>query len=199
MSRYWIAGALAVGALSAPAGAEPAGPPAPSSGVRVEVITGYDDTIFDVTEDSKGLLYGVGLGYDFRLGNKVRFGIEGEAGDSTAKACQSSLFFAGDRLCQVARRDLYAGGRLGMIVGKRNLVYVKGGYSNYRLHSSYVAPAGAPVGSVSGTGNLDGLRLGGGAEIAVGRRTFIKAEYRYSHYETDLDRHQGVLGFGFRF
>ena len=48
---------------------------------------------------------------------------------------------------------------------------------------------------------LGQVRLGLGAEFALSRRTFVKAEYRFTNYEfsSGFNRHQAVMGFGFRF
>jgi outer membrane immunogenic protein len=201
MLKHMIAAALAAGLVAAPALADPAGPPAPASGFRVEALAGYDTSVFPgLLKDPEGILYGVGVGYDFALGNKVRLGLEGEASDSTGRSCLSSLIAVGDRLCTESGRDLYAGARLGLLTGKSTLLYIKAGYTNYRLSTEYdPGPSPSTIGLSSGAGNADGLRAGVGAEFALGRRAFVKAEYRYSQYENDFDRHQGVIGLGLRF
>ena len=47
--------------------------------------------------------------------------------------------------------------------------------------------------------NADGVRVGAGAEYAIGPNSYVKAEYRYSNYEGGFERHQALAGFGFRF
>jgi len=53
--------------------------------------------------------------------------------------------------------------------------------------------------------NLDGFRVGAGLEYNISPTTYVKGEYRYSHYgdvdgyDIDLDRHQLVGGVGIRF
>jgi len=103
---------------------------------------------------------------------------------------------ADPRLCLKSGRDLYAGGRIGTVLGGSTLLYAKAGYTN----------AQAKLTSDDGTGqitldksNLDGVRVGAGVEHAVGPRSYVKAEYRYSNYEAGVQRHQGMAGFGFRF
>jgi outer membrane immunogenic protein len=104
-----------------------------------------------------------------------------------------------------AGRDIYVGGRVGFAAGSRALVYGKAGYTNLKLDASLSDGFDEFVGS----DELDGFRLGGGAEFLFGTNTYGKVEYRYSKYdgyedddafgEIDLDRHQIVAGVGFRF
>jgi len=68
------------------------------------------------------------------------------------------------------------------------LAYAKGGYANGRFDSS----AGDRY-----TG--DGFRIGGGAELAVTDRQFVKAEYRYSDYGRRARGQSWVIAIGTRF
>src|SRR3712207_1546046 len=74
-----------------------------STGLRVEGLLGYDSASFDSVRNGNGLLYGVGVGYDLGSG-RMRFGVEAEASDSTAKDCQQ---FTATRVCSEMGRDLY--------------------------------------------------------------------------------------------
>jgi outer membrane immunogenic protein len=170
--RIVLAAAFLAAASATPAFAQ--GTPAPFSGGHIEAIGGYD-SISGGGDSESGVAYGVGAGYDFRAGGAV-FGIEAEAADS-------SVSDAGVN----AGRDLYIGGRAGGVVGNNVLLYVKAGYTNARA-------------SAGGFGvNFDGVRAGAGVEWMVGPHVSIRAEYRYSNYEQDLSRNQGVVGLGFRF
>lgn len=80
------------------------------------------------------------------------------------------------------------------------LLYAKAGYTNMRETRTSIGPiVGLPPLVVRR--EYDGLRLGGGAELALGRSLFVKAEYRFSTYEAQrsFEKHQGVLGLGLRF
>jgi outer membrane immunogenic protein len=191
--RKYVFAALVAGALAAPAMAQDK---APFTGVRVEGLAGWDRPNVSGVKDN-GVVYGVGAGFDFQAGGAV-LGVEGEASDSTSKKCVGGFVVSGDRACSNAGRDLYVGGRAGAVVGSNTLVYAKAGYSNARVTSNYTGVAGGPA-SFRLSENLDGLRVGGGIEHAVGRNAFVKAEYRYSNYEHDVERHQVVAGFGVRF
>ena len=207
MSRQFLAAAgvmLAICPVAASA-EDPAGPgspesastdaPAPvSTGFRVEGVIGYDAAAFDSFSRGDGLLYGLGAGYDLAVG-RMRFGVEAEVTESTARDCFALAGLPGNA-CFRASRDLYAGARIGVVVDRGVLVYGKVGYTNFLENVSIPFAGGIAVNP-----DFDGLRLGLGAEIAISRRTYVKVEYRYSNYEwsQDFDRNQGVVGFGLRF
>jgi outer membrane immunogenic protein len=172
--RTIFSAALLAAASATPAFAQDAAQ-APFAGGHIEAIGGYD-SISGGGDSQSGLAYGIAGGYDFRSGNTV-FGFEFEAAESTT----------GD-LGVEAGRDLYAGGRVGVVVSPTVLVYAKAGYTNARA-------------SVTGLGgaNFEGIRAGAGVEILLGSNFSIRGEYRYSNYEADLSRNQGVVGLGFRF
>jgi outer membrane immunogenic protein len=191
--RKLIVAALAASTLATPALAEGRGP---FTGVRVEGLAGWDRPQAN-GDHADGVAYGVGAGFDFQAGGAV-LGIEGEASKSTAKECIDSFAIAGDRLCSKTGRDLYVGGRVGGVVGRATLLYAKAGYTNARSEATYNSNlAGSAI--ARSHANLDGFRVGAGVEQAVGRKAFVKAEYRYSNYEQGVDRHQVVAGLGIRF
>lgn len=191
MRKLIFVASLAATALAAPAMAQER---APFTGVRVEGLAGWDRLQAQGHDD--GVAYGVGAGFDFQAGRAV-LGIEGEASDSSTNECAGGTLVANDRLCANAGRDLYVGGRVGAVVGSSTLLYAKAGYTNARMKLNYTTPTG--VGNFNLHENLDGVRVGGGVEQAVGRNAYVKAEYRYSNYEQGFERHQVVAGFGFRF
>jgi len=200
LRRFLIAAGAALTAFAGAASAQdtpaPAPAPAPvSTGFRVEGLIGYDDAGFDSVIRGDGMLYGVGAGYDFALGG-IRLGVEAEASESTARTCVPLTGLSGD-VCLRAGRDLYLGARFGAMVSRGVLLYGKAGYTNFRENASF-PPS---VGSIETHANANGLRFGLGAEFAIGRRTFVKTEYRFSNYEnaSGFERQQAVIGFGFRF
>ena len=180
--RILIAAALATTALASPAVAQEQQPGA-FQGAHIEVIGGYDLLSAD-GEEASGGLYGISGGYDFQRNNVV-FGIELEAAESTGDVCEAGI-------CLDASRDLYVGGRVGTVVSESALLYVKAGYTNARFE---LDPA--VLGDSDTT--LDGIRGGVGIEWATGTPVVARIEYRYSNYENDLSRHQGVVGLGIRF
>ncbi|WP_129793602.1 outer membrane protein [Sphingosinicella sp. CPCC 101087] len=193
MRKYLFAMILATTAAT-PALAQDS---APFSGLRTEGIIGYDTT--DVEgENSDGITYGAQIGYDVQTRGAV-FGVEGEIADSTIDECVQDVDVTGDQLCVEAGRDLYIGGRVGAAVSPRVLVYGKAGYTNARVRTDYEDGTDSDTLDFSVGENLDGVRVGGGVEFAVGPNSYAKTEYRYSNYEQGFDRHQVVAGFGFRF
>jgi outer membrane immunogenic protein len=191
MLKYCLAAALAAAGVASPVFAQDAEPaaagPSQFSGFKAEAVAGISEEIF----------VGGGLGYDFQKGNFV-FGVEGEATTSVGKDCEVLMSNIQDRLCLKLGRDLYAGGRIGMVLGRGALLYGKAGYTNLRLKDTY------DPGTSGGTGfeftrHLDGVRVGAGIEQKLGGSAYVKGEYRYSNYESNNWKHDGLVGIGFRF
>ncbi|HEX8191383.1 MAG TPA: outer membrane beta-barrel protein [Allosphingosinicella sp.] len=196
--RKLILAALLTGATAVPAFAQDTTDTGRFSGVRVEGIVGYDTTKDD-GEGQDGVVYGVGVGYDVQAGNLV-FGVTGEASKSTIDGCVAGAVVTGDELCIEAGRELSIGGRVGVVAGSNALLYAHAGYTNARVDVDYTpATVGGANPFANQSNNLDGVRVGGGVELGIGRNAFAKAEYRYSNYEQGFDRHQVVGGIGLRF
>lgn len=199
MRTLMLTTALVLAGTAAPAMAQTA---APFEGPRAEGIIGWDKVKDQSTDSSSsdGLVYGGAIGYDFRSGSMV-FGPEVELTGATTDTRTPNLLVAGDQLKVDAGRDIYAGLRVGAVLGESTLLYAKGGYTNARVNYDY------SVGSttVSDHDNLDGWRLGAGIEQNLSSNLYVKAEYRYSNYnkldgyDIDIDRHQVVAGIGMRF
>jgi outer membrane immunogenic protein len=187
-----LAAPLALAIAAAPAAAQTG---QPFTGLHVDGIAGWDEV--QNHGHNSAFMYGVGGGYDMGFGNGVIAGIEGEVADSNTKSCFGAKTAADPRLCAKAARDLYVGGRIGKVVaGGRALIYAKAGYTNARV--KLTENDGDGQFTLDHT-NLDGVRLGVGAEYALTGNTYLKAEYRYSNYEQGFSRNQLVGGFGVRF
>lgn len=215
--RKLLLASLAASTIAVPALAQDR---EPFTGPRVGVIAGWDGLRPGSTEDSDirgddqsadGLLYGADAGYDIAL-NGIVIGAEGEISGSTGKVNNNPVdpnAFGYGRV--KAGRDLYIGGRVGVLASPTTLVYAKAGYTNARLDLTRND-------TVTETGRsfiLDGYRLGAGVEKQLGPKTYAKIEYRYSNYgdarlqfpngnntnnfSVDTDRHQVAAGVGFRF
>jgi outer membrane immunogenic protein len=191
--RKIILTALLAGVVATPAFAQTA----PNTGLRLEGVVGYDRAGVPGGK-SDGVTYGVGVGYDMRVGGAI-VGIEGELTDSTVDECTSDFLQVGDQVCAELGRDLYVGARVGAPIGRSSLVYAKAGYTNARAGVTYEDGTAGTALDFATRENLDGFRLGAGAEFGIGPNSYLKTEYRYSNYEQDFDRHQVVAGFGFRF
>lgn len=186
--------ALFGAAVAAPTYAQTAPPP---SGFRVEAVGGYDLT--KINGDTGGAVFGLGAGYDFRVGRRGSLGIEAEASDSTLDGCQLNLAQPGDSICTSAGRDLYVGARAGIWVGNTVQLYARAGYTNARFRTVYDDGVAGTAGDFAFSQNLDGARIGAGAQLRLGQRAYLGAEYRYSNYEGGGDRSQAVGTLGFRF
>ena len=175
MTRITLLAATAAAfAFATPAMAQDA--PAAPAGFRIEALVGWDHPGIDGFH-ADGVLFGVGAGYDVPVNRSVSLGLDVEASDSTAKKDGVST-----------RRDLYAGGRVNVAVSPRANLYLKGGYTNARLHIEDL-----------GSANGDGFRIGAGGQYTVSGKTYVGAEYRYSNYEANFERHQVALTLGTRF
>ncbi|HEX6376732.1 MAG TPA: outer membrane beta-barrel protein [Allosphingosinicella sp.] len=187
MKTYLYAlASVAVLAAAAPASAE---------GFRAEVHGGWDQARADGDGDS-GLVYGIGAGYDIALGEKAEIGLDLSADLSSMKECERSVILVNDEACLRAGRDLAAAVRVGYKVAPRGTLYALAGYTNARFRFDYTTPAGV---TTRVSDNLDGFRLGAGYQQGFGERMYGKVEYRYSNYESDITRHQVLLGAGVTF
>ena len=197
MRKTLIVAALLTGAMATPAIAQD---DEGRGRFHVGAIVGYDIVDSDVG-NSEGVTYGITAGYDFALGRNVYIGPEVELSSSSVDECASGINRAGDLLCLDAGRDIYVGARVGTRVGSaRNVfLYAGGGYTNAEFHATYDANLPGNTDDFDVTEEVDGFRLKAGAELDIGRNAFVRAEYRYSNYDGDFDRHQAVAGFGFRF
>ena len=188
MIRYIVGPVLASAiSISTPGLAQDAGPPGDFTGVRVEALVGYDES----------LTYGGAVGFDFQSGRAV-FGVEGEYLESSEEECETTVVPAGGRICAFGGRDIYLGGRIGMAVAPGTLLYGKAGYTNIRL-GTFLDNGTSGGNNIIFSEKLDGVRVGAGVEHKIGRNAFIKGEYRYSDYEGGNRKHDGVIGLGFRF
>ena len=188
---YPLLAVTGLSAIAAPAVAQQTS--APFTGLHVEGIVGGDRVQNGGHSDD--VMYGVGAGYDVQMGGAL-VGIEGEISDSNNKQCVGARTAADPRLCAKAARDLYVGGRVGKVIGGRTLLYAKAGYTNARFK---LTDDDGTNQITLGRTNLDGARVGAGAEYALGSNSYVKAEYRYSNYEQGFERHQVLGGFGVRF
>jgi outer membrane immunogenic protein len=188
MRAYMLAltAAVAVAAIASPAAAE---------GFRAEIHGGWDRVNAEDVGDS-GVVYGIGLGYDMKVGQRAFVGADFSIDDSSQKECEGSALVNNDELCIRAGRDLAAGIRGGAMIGQRGKLYALAGYTNARFKTAYTTPAGVTTRDAA---NLDGFRLGAGYQHQVAGNAYGKVEYRYSNYEAGIERHQVLFGVGVEF
>lgn len=189
--------AIAATILATPALAQD-GPAPPIGGFRVEAVGGYDSA--EVNDDNDGgVVFGLGIGYDFQVGRRTLLGLEAEATESTNDGCVTDLFQAGDTACARLGRDLYIGTRAGVMVARNVQLYARAGYTNARFRVDYEDGTAGGASDFSFSENLDGVRVGAGAQLDVSRNAYLGGEFRYSNYEQGSDRGQFVGTLGFRF
>jgi outer membrane immunogenic protein len=201
--RKLMLAALATSAAIAAAVPASAQTAQPFTGLRVEGLIGYDSLNDRQGQDkssSDGVLYGAAIGYDVPAGPVV-LGAEGEISGSSSDTRSNGIRVPGDEFRLGAGRDLYAGARVGYVISPVAMGYVKAGYTNAKFDARYTAAGITNVNSQE----VGGYRLGAGLEYAISPNTFVKGEYRYSHYD-ELDgvginpnRHQLMAGLGLRF
>ena len=191
MRKIFAAVVLSASALAAPALAQER---APFTGPRAEAVVGWDRIQADGGHQD-GVSYGGQVGYDFQSGLGL-IGIEGEATGSTTDACDGAGSVANPNLCVKAGRDLYAGARIGTVIGGNTLLYAKAGYTNARVR---LTSSDGTTTTTLGGRNLDGVRVGAGLEHKFGGNFYGKAEYRYSNYQQGVSRHGVRAGVGVRF
>ena len=193
MTKFLVSVAVSAIALSAaPAAAQTVTAP---QGGRVEAVVGYDALRVDLEDfginDSlkdNDVFYGVGAGYDFAVSPGLSAGADVEYTGSRNRAD----FDDGEENAEISTgRDIYAGGRLTVPISDAANVYAKAGYTNLKINGE--------VNGVDDSVELDGYRVGAGAQFRIGGNAYIGGEYRFSDYEDDVSRHQVALTLGTRF
>ncbi|MEM9086227.1 MAG: outer membrane beta-barrel protein [Pseudomonadota bacterium] len=192
------------------------------TGFRVEALIGYDsteagssapdDNLPTGEESVDGVFFGIAAGYDYDFG-KIVLGAEAEASFTSADSEFPTGSFEGLGAGELSSEgEIYFGVRAGAKVTKNALLYIKGGIVNSRIDLESTVDGTAIDDDV----DLNGFRLGAGGEMMFTANWFAKVEYRYSNYEEgevdfggdvpdsprfdiDTDRHQILVGVGYRF
>lgn len=166
------------------------------SGFRAELLGGYDDDGF-----SSGLLYGGRIGYDFAVGKRFLLGVDGELNDVDTHRTLS--ISTQPRLRANDGPDFYLGGRVTFALSSRFRLYGGAGYTRQKqgvfVQTAVTPPPFGTIGVRRFT--LDGYRLSAGAQLLLGKRAFLGAEYRGSIYEDFGSSHRDQLvgSLGIRF
>lgn len=177
----------------------------PFTGPRVEANIGYDNVHSNgvpaelATVD--GLRLGAAAGYDLALASKVRAGVEAGIGFSVADTTRANFASptATDSFRLSNGRDIDVSLRLGYLVAPKTMIYAKAGWANSVARVRVDHKVGNAVTTVRDSGVENGVRFGGGVEQMLGDHAYAKAEYRYTAYGEGVNRHQALVGFGYRF
>ena len=169
---------------------------AAAPGFRAELLGGDDDDGY-----SSGLLYGGRIGYDFKIGDRFLLGVDGEINDvdthRTLSLGTQPPLRANDG------PDLYVGGRVTFALSSRFRLYGGAGYTRQKQAVFVQTAVNPPPFGTLGVERftLDGYRLSAGAQLLLGKRAFLGAEYRGSIYEGYGSSHRDQLvgSLGIRF
>jgi outer membrane immunogenic protein len=147
------------------------------TGPRAELTLGVDDVTSGV--DATDVAYGVALGYDLQLKNKLVVGVEAAAGNVFDKR----------------ETDLSVAARVGYALNDNVLAFGRVGYTNLERPQTKCACTS----KLRATKNAEGITVGGGVEVAVAGPFYGKAEYRYTDFDGKLARQTATVGVGLRF
>jgi outer membrane immunogenic protein len=164
-----------------------------AGGFRLEALFGIDSLKAEYEEgegrkSEGGIFGGAAIGYDFPMGTALSVGADAEftIGSTDTNIDEGRL---------KAKRDFYVGGRVTGQVSETIALYGKLGYTNQRIQFETEDEDE----ELTLAGNLDGIRAGAGIRFSSDNNAYYGLEYRYSNYEADVDRHQGVLFIGYKF
>jgi len=142
--------------------------------------------LFNGSGSADDFLGAVAVGYDMSMGNDLIFGV---FGDFTFGEMSDRFVDSGGIALRASYDDVWAvGGRAGYVVNKDTMLY---GTIGYTQADFTISNAGGSI-----QDDLNGYFLGAGLERKLCDNLFLKAEYRYSHYEDTNDREIVVGGGG---
>lgn len=152
------------------------------------------DVVSAEGESEANIGYGATVGYDMPISNGMFVGVQATYADSETKRCERD----GDtKACLEAGRDVAILARVGTRITDKSSFYLMGGYANARAEvNAYVDDVDGVAGIRT---DLDGFRVGAGYQYDLNEKFFVKAEYRYSNYQSDVSRHNGVIAIGAKF
>jgi outer membrane immunogenic protein len=230
--KYHLMIAAAVAGLSAPAYAQDV------SGFRIEARAGWEqaganatvpnpdydeedetsEEFLTASENDSGITFGGEIGYDVLLGSSFVVGAYAGADISDTSVC--SELVEDDLACTGIDRTFTLGARAGVPLGETSLLYLKGGYSNGKIKTTYDADVTdnddeEPDAIAQFSESQGGYHLGGGLELGLSGGFYGKVEYTYTDYgsrsyllgdedgdpalEVGASRHLVVAGVGLRF
>lgn len=163
------------------------------TGFRFEARAGHDSFSADVTmtgpapattthsaESRNGKIgYGAEIGYDRQLGPIV---IGAYAGVERSNTSDCFAIVGNDVGCIDSGRNIYAGGRAGVVIGRNLLIYGRGGLSRARYSLSYAPTTTTPSQYVIAD-SARGTFYGGGVEMAFTRNFYGHVEYIRTRYD----------------
>ncbi len=161
-------------------------------GIRGEVRVGYETpTISDsgtVAKIGSAVSGGGEIGFDLKAGKSVVVGPYAVYEFSSVKLCDGPD-------CLKEDGNLGVGGRLGVAVSDKVLLYAKAGYARISFTVS--------SGTVTGATSKDGVQGAIGANLNFGKNFYGLVEFNYADYGkffgVNLQRRHVAAGVGLRF
>ena len=213
-TKYWEDSLRKIAAITAVSAAALLASPAAAQvvpGPRVEILGGWDNVKVDTDQfdgaldflpendlSDEGLVYGIGAGYDFAVSPSIALGadLEFTKSDTDLTVTDEDAF----RYRAKGGRDLYVGARATMALSNTINFYLKGGYTRFRTKQSVydATDPSDPILLASDSETFGGWRVGAGLQFTNGI-FYAGPEYRYSHYQDGLRRHQLVAVAGIKF
>lgn len=193
MTKFFAAAAATILLAPVSAFAQDEAPAHDFAGPRIEARLGYETpTVSDgsggIWKIGSAVSYGGEIGFDIRAGKNVVVGPYANYEFSSVSLCD-----AGDCLNETG--NLSVGGRLGVVVGTKTLVYAKAGYASITLE--------AKSGSLSESESKGGVQGALGVEIGLGKSAYAFVEGSYADFGTfysiNLQRRHVAGGLGIRF
>lgn len=190
--KYCLAAFAAIACMPGIAAAQTADTTPHFNGLRLEARLGYETpTVSDsgnVFKIGSAVSYGGEAGFDVRLGRNVVAGPYAVYEFSSVKVCDGADCLSEDG-------NLGIGGRLGVAVSPRVLVYGKLGYARIRFTAS--------SGGLTGSDSADGVQGALGLNVNLGSHVYALAEVNYADYGRlqgiNLQRRHVAGGIGVRF
>lgn len=153
---------LVAAGFAAPASAQEDGS---FTGPRVEAIAGWDNFSagHGESDSEDDFVFGGAIGYDYQMQNIV-VGAELELTGAGTSSTVRSYMTPSDLFRVEADRDIYIGARLGYAFTPQFLGYVKAGYTNLRIESTYI-PSVPGRNTIDDAADSDGFRAGPGVPL----------------------------------
>ena len=149
-----------------------------------------------VDEKKESVTGGIFAGYDKAI--NARFVVGAEAGLNFASDDEVQASAAGNNYSIDPKYSFDLTARAGYLVNPQTLIYVRGGYTNARVHTTVTNAAGIK----SASDNEDGWLAGAGVERQITQNVSARVEYRYSKFGENGgkdQRHRVLAGLSYRF
>jgi outer membrane immunogenic protein len=190
--KHYLAAFAAIACVPGVAAAQDTGTTPHFNGARAEARLGWETPTVsesgNVFKIDSALSYGGEVGFDAKLGRKVVAGPYAVYEFSSVKVCDGIDCIREDG-------NLGLGGRIGVVVSPRVLIYGKLGYARIRFTAS--------SGGATGSDSAEGVQGAIGLNLNFSRHVYGLAEINYADYGrfegVKLQRRHVAAGFGVRF